>query len=191
LERSCFVQEREMAVGTLGDGYCSGELGRWSPGSGTAQPVAGDQPKRPGRSAWRSRGLPDGSTAGRAIAIARHAAFRLPARLRRHLGWTDPTLTARLSELLDRWNDKVELDDTAFHEQFLGDAADARTARHLRATAERTAKAGNQGQLADAARHLASAIQEIGVERWPVFLDRAVERARLNSSHRGADHVPR
>ena len=178
-----------MAIG--GDEYRSSEFRQKLSRSGTAQPDADDRPKRTGRPAWRSRGLPDGSTAGRAIAVARHAAFRLPTRLRRHLGWTDPTLTARLSELLDRWNDKVDLDDVAFHERFLGGAADARTARHLRAVAERTAQAENQGQLADAAQHLASAIQEIGVEHWLVFLDQAVERARLNSSHRGAGHVPR
>ncbi len=146
------------------------EKGRW---------VASIQGKTPSqrRAAWRRRPLFDMSGAGRGASLLHHAALSLPDRARRRFEIGGPAEGARLGRLIDRWNGASALDDEAFQDQFLENKAPLETVRILRLAAKGAAQAQTDGDMADASKHLATAIQDVGPDRWPRFLKAADEIA--------------
>jgi hypothetical protein len=102
----------------------------------------------------------------------------MPAALR---GGTEARLDtrtrARLNSLMTTWSGGGNMDRTEFAGQFFGRAADDPVAMGLRTAALTARLSGNQDALRDAAEHLAGAMQAIGLDRWPRFLDDAEARA--------------
>jgi hypothetical protein len=157
-----------MAVGVFEGGGKTGynpdeprdERGRWTSGGAS----------------WRGKSLVDRSPAGRAAALAGYAYVQLPDRLRRRAGWPDQAATARLARLIQSWNAAGRLDDADFRDRFLGSGVSIAAARHLRDAAAEAVRAENSGEMADAGRHLALAMADIGTA-WPHAQRLADEKA--------------
>ncbi|HVJ52168.1 MAG TPA: hypothetical protein VM689_06890 [Aliidongia sp.] len=139
------------------------ERGRW-----TSSGLTSTKPIRP--AAWRARPLLDGSAAGRAQALLHHTLLSLPDRLRRRFPLDDQSAPARLGKLLGRWADASGLDDETFRARFLQGGVTLAAVRALRSAARAATRAQNAGDMAEAGTHLASAVQEVGPDRWPRLL---------------------
>lgn len=140
--------------------------GRWVASGGT--PAA--------RSSWRHKPLGSTTRAERAAALLRHSFLSLPDRLRTRFAHSDPATIDHLSELMRLWSRADLLDDELFHAIHLRNTHPP-IARHLRAAVMLAATASNNGEMAEASRHLAAAVREIGPHRLPHQLSGAVAQA--------------
>ena len=114
----------------------------------------------------------------RFAAVAHGAIAALPADLRaRAAVRNDPATIERATDLMRSWVRGAALGQAQFAERFLGRAADDLVAKELRAAAMGAAVAKSHAALAEAANHLANAMQGIGIDRWQRFLADAQERA--------------
>jgi len=140
--------------------------GRWVASGGT--PAS--------RSSWRHRPLVSTTRAERAAALLRHSFLSLPDRLRTRLAHSDPATIERLSELMRLWSRADWLDDEAFNAIHF-EGVTPPTGSHLRTAVTLAATASNNGDMAEASRHLAGAVREIGPHRLPHLLHGAVAQA--------------
>jgi hypothetical protein len=137
-----------------------------------------------GSPSWQDKNLTDRSPAGRATALARHAYLSLPDRLRHRSRWPDERETSQLAGLVQSWNAARSLDDDEFRARYLGGWVSLEATRHLRAAAFGAARAGTNGEMAEAGRHLAAAITDIGVEDWSSVQRIAAEKAEAEDDDR-------
>jgi hypothetical protein len=113
----------------------------------------------------------NGSVAAMPAALRGQAEARLDTRTR-----------ARLSSLMTTWSGGGKMDRAEFAGQFFGRAAADPVAMGLRTAALTARLSGSQDALRDAAEHLAGAMQAIGLDRLPRFLDDAEVRANEPSA---------
>lgn len=113
----------------------------------------------------------------RFVSVAQGAIAALPADLRaRAATRNDPATIERATALMRSWVRGAALGEAEFAERFLGRAANDPVTKELRAAAMGAAVAKSHAALAEAANHLANAMQGIGIDRWQRFLADAQER---------------
>lgn len=123
-------------------------------------------------------GRPDLGDLGRIHAVAYGAAASLPPVLRtRFSRQLDTKTLARLTRLMTAWARSSQPNSASFAARFFGRDTDDRIAEKLRSAARGADLAKSHADLRDAAVDLASAIQAIGLDRWPRFLDDAERHA--------------
>ena len=83
----------------------------------------------------------------------------------------------RLRTAITAWIGARALSNAAFEERLIDPATSSAAIGKLRAVAEWVRTAATNKDLAQASADLASAMQDIGLERWPAFLNDAAERA--------------
>ena len=76
------------------------------------------------------------------------------------------------------WIRGARLDQAQFATVFFGRAADDPVVANLRGAAQVADTAESHSELRDAARHLATAVQAVGLNRWSRFMADAHDRAR-------------
>jgi hypothetical protein len=120
-----------------------------------------------------------GGLAARIQAVGRGAIGALPAKLRAPAAaQQDAGNLARLTEAMTAWAGGTGLSASAFAERFFGRTADDPVARTLHGAALDVGLATSHAELREAAEKVASAMQAIGLDRWPRFLADAQDRAR-------------
>jgi hypothetical protein len=145
-------------------------------GHGTAA-AAGDEPSNGGAGAMFD---PD-NIAARIDAIAYSATAHMPRsdRHRDSVAFDRPRLE-RLRKVMTAWTGARSLSEAAFGERFVDPSTSGAAIEMLRAAAEGARTATTHEDLADASADLAGAMRDIGLQKWPRFLNDAVERADAN-----------
>ncbi len=118
-----------------------------------------------------------GDAEERIRAVARGAVASLPnAQRTRFARQLDQKGLARLAKLMAAWAGGSHLDKSGFAERFFGRAGDDAVVEKLRSAALGADTAKTHADLRDAASSLASAVQTVGLDRWPRFLEDAEQR---------------
>jgi hypothetical protein len=78
------------------------------------------------------------------------------------------------------WMSARSLSQAAFQKRFIDPSTSDAAIERLRAAAEITRTATTHDDLADASADLAGAMRDIGLEKWPRFLNDAADRADAN-----------
>ncbi|HVJ53567.1 MAG TPA: hypothetical protein VM689_13955 [Aliidongia sp.] len=139
------------------------ERGRWTTGGGT-----------PRAAEWRRKPIYDGSSRGRATALATHAYLALPGDLRRRFGLGDSDTIDLLDRLIREGAPDSDSRQTASPAHY-----------QLRAAASAAAVAETAGEMAQAGDHLASAVKVVGVGAWPRFIRSTALRKIIPISESG------
>ncbi len=126
--------------------------------------------------AWTAKGI--GSLQDR-IAWTAHASLMRIPRKDWHNGAAtfDAQRVKRLQTAMGAWISARSLTRAAFEKQLLGGSASDTAVDSLRAAAEAVRTATTHQDLGEAAAHLASAMQDIGLNRWSGFLRDAADQA--------------
>jgi hypothetical protein len=121
--------------------------------------------------------------AQRIRAVAYGALGALPRALRARLAAQyDAGSLARFTEVMTAWNRGTKLGDGEFADRFFRRTKDDPIAEKLHSAALDVGLATSHAELRQAAEKVASAIQAVGLDRWPRFLADAQDRARKPST---------